>query len=91
MRGPDTSPGLDRQFLIDEFNGSLVVIPEREARRLANLNDAIQQFRTWGDFLSRVKENAATREYLARQFEDELPPSDEWFDSSDLPGFNDGD
>ena len=77
--------------MIDEFNGSLVAIPAREARRLANLNDAIEQSQTWGEFLSRVKEDADTQEYLAYRFEDELPGGDEPFDPSDLPGFDEGD
>lgn len=88
---PTASSVPDGPFLVDEFKGSLVVIPETEARRLANLNDAIEESRTWGEFLPRVRDDPDTQEYLARHFEDGLPPSEQSFDSSELPGFDDGD
>lgn len=81
----------DGPFVVDEFDGSVVVMPASEARRLAALNDAIEQSQTWGEFLARVEQDQATQEYLSYHFGDDLPAPDEQFDSSDLPGFDDGD
>jgi hypothetical protein len=81
----------DGPFVIDEFDGSLVVMPASEARRLAHLNDALEQSQTWGEFLARVQQDQDTREYLAYQFDDDLPAPDEPFDASELPGFDGGD
>jgi hypothetical protein len=66
-------------------------MPVSEARRLAALNDAIEQSQTWGEFLSRLEQDQAAQEYLSNHFGDDLPAPEEQFDSSDLPGFDDGD
>jgi len=76
-------------FLLGEFDGSLVVIPRQEARRLAALHDALQHSGTWGEFLARTVQDEDTRDYLASQFDD-LPSSDDAFDPEALPGFGDG-
>lgn len=81
----------DGRFVLDEFDGSLVVMPVSEARRLADLNDALEQSQTWGEFLARVQRDQDTQEYLARQLGDDLPAPEQQFDASDLPGFDDGD
>ena len=78
-------------FVYDEFNGGLVFIPEREAERLASLNDALEESATWGEFYERVRDDADTQQYLAYQYEDERPEPDEPFDAMDLPGFGEGD
>lgn len=54
-------------FLIDEFDGSLVVIPLHEAQRLAVLHDALEHSATWGEFLARTSQDKDASEYLASQ------------------------
>jgi hypothetical protein len=75
----------------DEFNGGLVFIPKSEAERLAWLNDALEESRTWGEFYARVRDDDDTQEYLAYQYEDERPDPDQPFDAEDLMGPSEGD
>ena len=82
-------------YLIDVFNDGagegLVVIPEREARRLAALNDALEGSSSWGEFLSKVTDDQESKRYLEDQYAGELPDPDEPFDADTIPGFADGD
>lgn len=78
-------------FILDEFDGGLVVMPLGEARRLATLNDALEDSSTWGEFLKSVKGDADTKGYLARQYGAELPGGDDEFDAEEIPGFAEGD
>jgi hypothetical protein len=78
-------------FLIDVFNDSLVVIPRSEARRLATLNDALENARTWGEFLDAVRGDVATMRELAAKFGEEVPAREVQFDPNDIYGFADGD
>jgi len=82
---------MSEPFLIDVFNDSLVVIPLGEARRLAALNNALENSRTWGEFLDAVAGDIATARELATKFGDELPAREDAFDPSDIYGFADGD
>jgi hypothetical protein len=82
---------MSEPFLIDVFNDSLVVIPLGEARRLAALNDALQNSQTWGEFLDAVARDLATARELAAKFGDELPAREDAFDPDDIYGFADGD
>jgi hypothetical protein len=77
-------------FLIDSFNDSLVVIPREEARRLAALNNALEDSTTWGEFLDAVATDRVTLDQLEDKF-DELPARDDPFDPDDIYGFSDGD
>jgi len=77
-------------FLIDSFNDSLVVIPRGEAQRLAVVNDALEDSKTWGEFLDAVSTDRITLDELADKFDD-LPDRDAPFDPDDIYGFADGD
>ena len=77
-------------FLIDSFNDSLVVIPRGEAQRLAALNDALENSKTWGEFLDAVSADQITLEELADKCE-KLPVRDAPFVADDINGFADGD
>ena len=77
-------------FVLDGCDGSLVVMPLGEARRLAELNDALDRSRTWAEFLVAVADDAETTAYLAEEYDGELPEPDEPFDPDEIPGFPDG-
>lgn len=76
--------------VIGAFDDSLVVIPIDEARRLANLNDALEGSHTWSQFRSSVGSDLATITYLETQYDGCVPDGDEPFDADEIPGFTDG-
>jgi hypothetical protein len=77
-------------FVFDVFDDSLVMIPLEEARRLADLNDALETSATWGEFLARVVDDPKTMAHLREGPEEGLPSVEEPFDPDVLPGFADG-
>lgn len=79
-----------RAYVIGAFDGGLVVLPVDEARRLAGLNDALEQSQTWSDFLRSIARDDAALSYLADQYDDELPDPDASFDADEIPGFAEG-
>jgi hypothetical protein len=82
---------MSEPFLIDSFDGGLVVIPLGEAQRLATLNHALEDSDSWGEFLEAVASDRLTTDYLKRIYDGELPDGDAPFDPDELPGFTDGD
>jgi hypothetical protein len=76
--------------VFDVFEGGLVVMPLRDARRLAGLNGALPSSSTWGEFLGRAETDLETQTYLREHYEDGLPGRDEPFEADELPGFADG-
>jgi len=77
-------------FVVGTFDDSLVVIPFNQARRLSNLNDALENSQTWRDFRSSVGNDLATISYLEAQYDDCVPDGDESFDADEILGFSDG-
>ena len=81
---------MSEPFLIDTFDGGLVVIPRGEAKRLATLNHALQDSGSWREFLEAVASDRITTDHLKRIYDGELPAGDDPFDPDELPGFTDG-
>lgn len=77
-------------FVLDDFDGGLVVVPLHEAQRLAVLTDSIEAARTWGEFLESVADDPETQAYLADQYSSLLPSPSKPFDANDVPGFAEG-
>lgn len=79
-----------RVYAVGSFDGGLVVLAHDEARRLAALNDALEQSSTWGEFLQRISDDPASLSYLTARYSDGLPDPDDAFDFDDVPGFVEG-
>jgi hypothetical protein len=75
------------RFLVGIVDGDLIVMPLDEARRLAVLNDALENATTWGQFLSLVARDHDTLAYIADRLGPDLPSEAEDFDPEDIPGF----
>ncbi len=70
----------------------LVFIPEEEAKRLAQIHEAIEVSETWGEFRKRMPEadlKEVLDDFLDR--EEQLPNDSDPFDTDMLPGLSDGD
>lgn len=71
---------------------ALILIPEHEAHRLAQIHRAISSAQTWGEFRERMP--SADYQYVADFLAEcghGLSADSDDFCSSDLPGFEDGD
>jgi hypothetical protein len=78
-------------FILGTAGDSLIVMPLAEARRLAALQKALWESRTWGELLSRVANDSKTLAHLRDLVEGELPDAATAFSTDDIPGHADGD
>jgi hypothetical protein len=71
-------------FVCDVCDDGLVVMPLREAQRLAKLNEALELSSTWGEFYAQVSDDRDTVAYLRERYDDDLPAVDRPFDADEL-------
>jgi hypothetical protein len=77
-------------FVLGIAGDWLVVMPLSEARRLAALEEALWESRTWGAFRSRIADDPQTLAELRERFDGHLPDPAGPFHADDIPGHADG-
>ena len=82
---------MSEPYLIDNFDGGLVLIPRGEARRFAALNHALASCDTWEEFLNAISGDQVTTRELEQTCHGEPPAPEEPFEVEQIPGFANGD
>jgi hypothetical protein len=91
MPGSRSSQGGQRgDWVLGEFDDSLVVMPTSDAQRLAILNDGLQDAVTWADLLQRIRDEPQLLRDLRERYGEDLPDGTEPFDADEIAGFADG-
>lgn len=88
---PDGRATRRTDWIIGEFDDGLVVLPEREAQRLAVLNDALQDAASWADFRRRIGHDPGLLSEVRQRYGDDLPDGSEPFEADEIRGFSEGD
>jgi len=84
----------NREVVYADCNGELVFLPKDLALELAQIQTALDNSKTWGEFQANVPAHAY-EEIMAGMKDDEdpetLPQPGDTFDPDAIPGYDDGD
>jgi hypothetical protein len=87
----DRNLGRVVEWVVGEFDDSLLVLPVEEAERLAVLHDALENASSWGELLCEIGADPRLLEQVRAQYGDELPDEAEPFEREQIPGCYEGD